>query len=338
MYRYIFSEDFSILNSKICLEVYENQNLNHQDYFHHPKFQFTCIATFSKYSTCYLLSVYKSDKLIGYSALREKVLTVRKKNYNFLVPIGYRVAEYNYPIIHKNYINEFLNIMNKVLIDFNVHFQHVPGFFKNRILDSINNSFVSRVVENPILRDLNNDIFTASRKSTPLRRKKQLIKRFDKVEVEHVTKGITDELLNSLFELHIKRWNWEGINSKFKLNEFKDVYKKISQLKIDKIGYPILSYLKVDGAIVACHFGYKIKDKYLVQIQSRSMNDQYRSVGSILIAETLSLINSEELKIYDMGVGVEDYKYRYMNDIVSYFNILKFKSSFHSYRNRLNLK
>lgn len=338
MISHIFSEDFSRLNSKQYLEVYEEQNLNHQDYFHHPEFQYACISIFSKYTKCYLLSVFKGEKLVGYAALRTTKRTIRKINYKFLVPVAFSVAEYNYPIIHKNYIDEFLKVLDKALANFNVHFQHVPGFFKKRILDNINDSFVSRVVDNPILVKNENDIFNASMKSTPLKRKRQLMRKYDSVETKHITSGINEELLNSFYQLHIKRWKIEGIASNFKRKEYRDIYKVISNLKINKIGYPILSYLKVNDNLVAFQYGYIMNEKYLAQIHARSLNDNYRSAGSILIKEILNYISSKEMKIYDMGVGLEDYKYRYMNDLETYFDILKFKSSFYSLISRINLK
>lgn len=45
-----------------------------------------------------------------------------------------------------------------------------------------------------------------------------------------------------------------------------------------------------------------------------------------------------EIEIYDMGVGLEAYKNRFMNDVDTYFNITRFKNSFDSLYNRINLK
>lgn len=338
MISYNFSENVSELNSKQYHEVYEKQNLIHQDYFHHPEFQYACISVFKNYSKCYLLSVYKNDKLIGYATFRTINLGFRKITYEFLVPVVFRVSKYNYPIIDKNYIHEFLNTLSEALDNFNIYYQHVPGFFKKNILDNVKNSFVNGVIDNPILRNFEGEILKASKKKTPCKRKRQLIRDYDHVEIKHISSGVSEELLSSFFELHIKRWRKDGVTSKFSLKEYRDIYFKISNLKIENVGFPMLSYLKVDGELMAMQYGYIFNKIYLANIIAMKTNNSPRSSGTILIKEVLNYISSEEIEIYDMGVGLEAYKKNYMNDVDTYFNIAKFKSSFSGFINRISLK
>lgn len=255
MINYIFSEDFNDLDSKPYIDVYESQNMNHQDYFHHPSFQHACFTVFSKYVKCYLLSVYRFDKLIGFIAFRTSKVVLRKRRYNFLVPIAYKVAEYNYPVTDKRFIDDFLVILKKVLLDFNVFFHHIPGFYNEKILRYIDNSFVYNVIDNPVLRNLDQELLKASKKSTPIKRKKRLARICD-VEVKHLTMGIEQEILDSFYKMHIKRWEKDAIGSKFKMKEFQEIYNKISNLKIDNVGGPIFSYMKVDGEYLSMQYSF----------------------------------------------------------------------------------
>jgi len=333
MIKFTFSEDFSNLNSKEYLDVYENQNLIHQDYFHHPKFQYACISVFSNYTKCYLLSVYISDKLIGYLAFRTKMLTLRKIKYDFLVPAAFSVAEYNYPIIDERYISDFFTVLDDALTNYNVYFQHTPSFFKNRIIDSVKRSYVRNVIDNPILINLEDDILKASKKRDLKRRYKLISKEFD-IETQHLTNNVPENILNKFFELHIKRRS----NSNFNSKEYQDVYRKLSNLNIDSIGSAIISFIKADDDIIAMHYGFISKNRFLYQIPAYNLDYKPKSPGSILLMKLLEYNVSNEMEIFDLGVGLESYKYRFMNKVETYFNITKFKNSFSNVIQRVNFK
>lgn len=334
MINFTFSEDFSELNSNKYLDVYKSQNLIHQDYFHHPKFQHACISVFSNYTKCYLLSVYTNDKLIGYAAFRIKSLILRKINYEFLVPVSFSVAEYNYPIIDKKFISEFFSVLDDALTNYNVYFQHTPSFFKNRIIDSVKKSYVRNVIDNPVLINLDDDILKASNKKGLIRDYKSLNKEFA-IETQHLTDNVPDEILDKFFELHIKR----RANSNFNTKEYQDLYRKLSNLNIDSIGSSILSLIKAaDGNILAMHFGFISKNRFIYQIPAYNLEYKSKSPGTILFLKILEYSAKKNTDILDLGVGLEPYKFRFMNKIETYFNITKFKNPLSNVIQRINFK
>jgi len=97
-------------------------------------------------------------------------------------------------------------------------------------------------------------------------------------------------------------------------------------LNIPDWGKPVLSTVKCDGIIIAMHLGFELnKDTFLYQIPALDVSHKSKSPGTILLKSILDYIVDFKLDCFDMGYGLEDYKFRYMNDSVLYSTIVKFK-------------
>lgn len=337
MINYTFSEDFENINSDEYIEVYCKQSLRYQDLFHHPEFQLSCISAFSKIMSCYLLSVYNDDKLIGFMTFREEKMIMRKKNYRVLVAGAYMISEYNYPVVNSNHIDDFFKVLAKVLKDHNMYFQNTTAFFKERFLKIVKGSFVKSVIDNPILRNVGDDMFKASKKKGMVRDFKSLSKKHE-VIVEHLQTDISEENLDIFFNLHVKRWASVGVDSKFISKQYIEVYKKLTKMEAKDVGSIVFSYLRVDGEIIAAHFGFKSNRRFIYHNVAYDIAHQSKSPGSILLLKILEFSVEENMEIFDMGFGIENYKYRFMNDMETYFDIVFFKSKLNNMYHRMGLK
>lgn len=334
--NYTFSEDFSALNTEPYLNVYNSQSELYQDYFHHPAFQQLCFSVFSKASKTYLLSVFKGEKLIGFMGFRLEEKKMRRFKYQCLVPLADNVAEYHYPIIDKQYVEAFYKILFEVVKDFNIFLPFVPAFFKEYSILNIKDSFVRYSMGNPVLVG-KDEILEASNKRTLKKNKRQLLRKHE-MEVEHLTENIPNELLEEFFDMHVKRWQPEGIESRFKQERFREIFTKISSLNIPDVGSPILSCLKIDNEYVSFDFGFLFKDTYMAKITATKPTDATSSAGSILNKESLEHMANIGVNEFNLGLGTEYYKFRYMNKIETFYSISRFKSKLHNFYQRLTLK
>src|SRR6266542_569736 len=324
MIRTEWNKDFSVLLSKTYLELYQSLPTHLKNYFNHPKFSFVCLKVFNKVEPCFLFSVFKENKLIGYATFRKTKLMLRGIKIDCLVPGGFKIAEYNMPVISPGNYREFFNGLDTATSGQSFFYHNCSGFYTEWFRKEVKNSFIYSITSNPIMNDIGNAIFKASQKKDGVRYYK-VLKKETNFEVQHYTANITEELLNEFFSLHIKRWESEGINSKFKDEVYRDIYLALVQLSITEYGVPVLNCMKSDDKYLAMHFGFIINNSFLYQIPA--FNIDQKSSGTVLLKSIFDYMVEKKLSIFDMGYGLEDYKFRYMNDIVNYFTVVRFSNS-----------
>lgn len=325
MIRSELTEDCSSLESHTYLELFESLPVLKKNYFNHPYFLFQCLNAFSKTEPCFLFSVFDDDKLIGFDVFRKTKVKLRGIKINCLVPVAYKVAEHNIPVIDSGFYDEFFKQLSVATKKESIFYHNCTGFFAEFFKKEVKNSFVYSITSNPILKDSEDDIYRASLKKAGVRYLKVLKKSSD-VEISHLKDNLREQILNSFFELHIKRWASEGIESKFKQDVYKEIYRSIFLLDIPKYGKPVLSYIKSGNEFLAMHLGFIIGDSFLYQVPALNVDQKNKSSGTILIKVILDFLVNEKIKIFDMGYGMEEYKFRYMNDVVNYFTITRFSN------------
>jgi hypothetical protein len=337
MLDYKFEEDITSLNSEQYLKIFENQSLPCRNYFHHPRFQLACLSIFKKYEPCYLLSVFKNGNLIGYATFRETVIKLRGINHKFLVPGTYRVSEFNHPIVNKDYYKDFFEVFGTVFHKRKLFYHNTSAYFKEWILKSIDTAFVYSSINNPQLVDYGeNEIFKATRKKSELRYFKTLNKKYP-LETEHKRDNISDDELDLLFNIHIDRWKVENIESKFQNNCFREVYKSISKISIDSFGSPVLTHLKSGEKTLAMHLGFLNHKTFLYQIPAYNIKYKEESPGSVLFLKILEYCENNGINTFDLGYGMETYKQRFMNEIVTYFSVTNFPNILSSFFNKIKV-
>ncbi len=324
MIRTEWNKDFSVLLSETYLELYQSLPANSKNYFNHPKFSFECLKVFSKVEPCFLFSVFKQDRLIGFVTFRKTKLKLRGVKISCLVPGGFKIAEYNMPVISPGNYKEFFNALDSASSGQSFFYHNCSSFYTEWFRKEVKNSFVYSTTSNPIMTDINNSIFKASQKKDGVRYYK-VLKKETNFEVQHYTENITEEILAEFFNLHIKRWENEGISSKFKVEVYKDIYSALVQLSIADYGMPVLSCMKSGDKYLAMHFGFIINNSFLYQIPA--FNIEQKSAGTVLLKVIFDYMAEKKLSVFDMGYGLEDYKFRYMNDMVNYFTVVRFSNN-----------
>jgi len=335
---YCFDQNWTELSSAAFSDVFYKQHKTHLDYFQHPKVQQLCFDIFSQTVPCYLLKVYKGERLIGYMGFRVGVKKIRYRNITFLVPIASNVAEFNFPVVDPSYLTQFFQILEHVVLGHNLYVEHVPGFFKEYFIQELPKSFVRHTVSNPIIQ-YTDEILAISQKKTLLKKKRRILRDYD-LSITHLTQDITEDILENFFELHIERWNRSGVNSNFKQERFKELYRKLVKISIPKIGTPVLNCLQIDGEFLAMDLGFILGDDshYLAQISSSKLNEKTSSAGSILNRDILEYMANRDIECFNLGVGMETYKYRYMNDVMTYYTMVKLDKVIDAVYQRATLK
>jgi len=325
MIRSEITEDFSPLQSEKYLELFESQSVLNKSYFNHPIFLVECLNAFSKTDRCFLFSVFDDDKLIGFEAFRKTKLKLRGMKLNIFVPAGFRIAEYNMPVINSAYYSDFFQQLSSATEKESIFYHNSTGYYTEWFKKEMKGAFVYSISSNPVLRNCNDDILKASHKKGIVRDFKSLHKK-TKVEIQHLKGNIPEKVLNDFFELHIKRWGSQGIESKFKNEDYREVYHSLGKLQITHYGQSVLSYIKADDKMLAMHLGFIIGNSFLYQIPAFDVLHKSKSPGTILLKSILDFIVNEKLSVFDMGYGMEEYKFRYMNEVVNYFSVARFSN------------
>lgn len=336
MIRNQLTEGFSSLRSQEYLDLFESLPIFKKSYFNHPYFLFECLNAFSKIEPCFLFSVFDDDKLIGFDAFRKTKIKLRGININCLVPGGYKIAEYNMPVINPGFYNEFFQQLSIAAKKESIFYHNCSPFYTEFFKKEVKESFVYSISSNPILKNSKDEILKASLKKGISRDYKSLSKK-TKVDIHHLKDNIQQKILNQFFELHIKRWDSNGIVSKFCQEVYKEVYHALCNLKIPEYGRIVLNYIKSEDELLAMHLGFMIGDSFLYQIPAFDIKQRSKSPGTVLLKAILDFMINEELAILDMGCGIEEYKFRYMNDVVNYFTIARFPNALYSKLFRIKL-
>lgn len=325
MIRSRMDGDFSPLQSKEYEKLFESLPTLRKSYFNHPYFLFECLHAFSETEPCFLFSVYEDDRLIGFDAFRKAKINLRKINIPCLVPAGFRIAEYNQPAVDSKYYSEFFQQLSLATEKEALFYHNATGFFSEWFKKEVKDSFIYSISSNPILRNTDDGILQASLKKGIVRDYKSLQKK-TKVEIHHLKDNISDRILNQFFDLHIRRWSSQGINSKFLQQGYRKIYYSLCNIKIPEYGQVVLSYIKSDEEFLAMHIGFIINNSFLYQIPAFDIKEKSKSPGTVLLKAILDFIVNEGLDVFDMGYGIEEYKFRYMNDVVNYFSVARFSN------------
>ena len=304
------------------MELFESPSVLNKSFFNHPNFLFECLNAFSKTDRCILFSVFDDDKLIGFEAYRKTKLKLRKIKLSIFVPAGFRIAEYNMPVINSAYYSVFFQQLSSATEKESIFYHNSTGFYTEWFRRELIGSFVYSISSNHVLTNQDDNILKASLKKGIVRDYKSLHKK-TKVEIQHLKGNIQEKILNDFFALHVKRWESQGIESKFQNDSYRKIYQSLCKLKIEKYGQSVLSYIKSDGELLAMHLGFIIGDSFLYQIPAFDVSCKSKSPGTVLLKSILDFIVNENLSVFDMGYGMEEYKFRYMNNVINYFSILR---------------
>lgn len=128
------------------------------------------------------------------------------------------------------------------------------------------------------------------------------------------------DLLNILFEQHIKIWAERGNESMFKEDKYKEFLIKLTNELLPKSKVNIVA-LKFNQKPISIHFGFSYNNKFLAYCQSHDLEYSKRGPATILNKFLLDHYFAAGFSEVDFSRGTESYKYRFTNKITTNLGI-----------------
>ena len=126
--------------------------------------------------------------------------------------------------------------------------------------------------------------------------------------------------LESLFELHQKRWTGQGETGSFASAERRQLYQEVSRACLP-LGRLEFWLLELDGKPVAAEFGFRYGAGDFVLQQGFDPDHYDDRVGNILRGHVIQNLISEGVRRYDFLGGGSQYKDRWYPEEGSYLNL-----------------
>ena len=157
-----------------------------------------------------------------------------------------------------------------------------------------------------------------------LLRTKRLIKKFGKVEFIIATEPKEKfHLIEHLIEQ--KKNNLKKKNIKSLSNQDLNFYKNFEKYE-NKEYFTQVSALKLNGSLVAIHWGIITKNRYYYLLPSTTEGNVKKfAPGKLLLSLLIRRSISKKIKIFDFGLGDEEYKKKWTNTSESIYNYVKLK-------------
>lgn len=135
------------------------------------------------------------------------------------------------------------------------------------------------------------------------------------LEIKHL--GKTEEILSCLdvfFQQHISRWEVTPYPSLFNDSSQCDFYRDLSITGVEA-GWLRFTSVYWNKKPIAFHFGFSYRGVYLWYKPSFDINLAKRSPGEVLLRQLFYAANTENIEVFDFGLGDEAFKSRFANRV-----------------------
>jgi CelD/BcsL family acetyltransferase involved in cellulose biosynthesis len=116
--------------------------------------------------------------------------------------------------------------------------------------------------------------------------------------------------MNTLFDLHQKRWKQKGFSGVFADPEFRSFNLDIARL-FSKEGWLGLYSLELSGKPAAMLYGFKYNHKYYAYISGIDPAYCKYSIGNLLFLHVMNKCIQDQITVFDFMRGAEEYKDRW---------------------------
>lgn len=286
--------------------------------FSDPAFLRQC-ATFWQsrgYTVLCVLGV-ADDQEYGLLCLRETKLQFRGSSMSVLVSVTYPLADVNpilcipedKPIFLSQATEALLKRKKKVFLN---HLQKTDS----RIVENIKPWVPSGSIANPYFVG---EISRLLNKKSVKQSEKALL-RLNDANVTHYRGAATAPWLDTLFDLHTRRWAASGIQSGFCDEEIRLFYEKVVNAPFGPNRGAIISVLRAEGNVVALHLGFFDERTTIYHTPCFSVPYMQMAPGVVLLNAVLQNAVKDGFTEFDLGNGEEAYKSRYANEVRCYKN------------------
>lgn len=140
------------------------------------------------------------------------------------------------------------------------------------------------------------------------------------------TLSVDDTLatLDSFFDQHRQRWDGTDTPSLFYSPAQEEFYRGLTKALEEK-GWLRFSRLSLDGDVVAYHFGFQYRGRYIWYKPTYNKDYEHLSVGQVLIRSLILEAKRGGASYFDFTCGSEPFKYRFSNDIVKMKRLLVYR-------------
>jgi CelD/BcsL family acetyltransferase involved in cellulose biosynthesis len=275
---------------------------------------------FGKNKQLLILVAKENERIVGIAPLMYSVYTMFGLRQGKIELIGTPHSDYNDFILtdkQQNCMQLFLNYLNSLSENWSsLELTDIPE----------NGNFISSLHKiSSSIRPLHKCPYAPLPKSydallSGLKRKhrKELgrnLRRLEKegFKVDFVDYSRTSKIadgMNTLFDLHQKRWKQKGFSGVFADQDVRSFNLDIARL-FSKEGWLGLYSLELSGKPVAMLYGFKYKHKYYAYISGIDPVYCKYSVGNLLFLQVMNKCIQDKIAVFDFMRGAEDYKDRW---------------------------
>ncbi|CAH7020044.1 putative GNAT family N-acetyltransferase [Vibrio chagasii] len=264
-----------------------------------------------------VISVWDKKKLVFILPLCIKRKKISFLEYKYLTHLCFRASDYCSMLIRQDVnikkvfkavtkaIKEISQTCDFIKIDNISSSEPKNSLFYNQLSTKFKFSTIFTNVENPrlIVNDEN---------SIEQSQKKDVIRRRNKLKLKSQYEFCANEIQSKnawakTLEFHKQKFDGVGFN----LPDSQRFYKSLNSESL------ILSTLKLDGEIVASHFGFvdMKKQKFYYYIPTYSKDMAREGVGMMLMLEIIEWCSQNNICEFDMLRGLENYKISWSSSI-----------------------
>ena len=171
-----------------------------------------------------------------------------------------------------------------------------------------------------------------------IRRQLRLMQESGKVRYSLVKdKNEVIPMMDSLFQLHSKRWSTSGEKGVFQRERFNRFHKKIAELFFDK-GWLSIPYLTNEKDIFAIYYNFQYQNKIYAYQSGIDPAWESFSPGTTALALTIQEAISQGFREFDFLRGEAQYKYKWTEKERQNLRVLVWNKNFRSaiYKNFLS--
>lgn len=280
--------------------------------------------------SCQMVDPYIIEVKEGMNTIAIIPLYSYKATWGFTVirPIGLGMADYLVPIISSKYdMREITNLVMKKLTEDRknwncIVWSDLPGdsiynkVFSTQLPDGFKMIEKIKTVDSPYImleRNMDQTKSGVNQKYVKkiLFKQRKLIRQKGEYLYKKVLREIDVEpVMNTLFELHKRRWNGTKTPSKYN-NQKEKEYALLTAKKLFQNELLHLSYLEINKQIIAVHFGMNDGNRFYFYIPSFDTEFGKYSIGQLLIYHLILDASKEGCQYFDFLKGEEAYKYNW---------------------------
>lgn len=273
------------------------------------------------FESVFILVSWSGLELEFFTILKIDNFRVHGKVYKSLVSFLYEYFDYT-PLICKLNIKHAVESISKLFISDNIQLIGIlntsklliePKYFHSEIVNIFNSDISS---------------FHEVLKKKSIKRKYNTLTSHYNTAIEHHDSDspIFNHLVDEIIELHKERWAFEGIDSSFIGDNYRDIFYKY------KNEQRLISVIRnIENAeIISIHYGFILNNSILWHTPVFNIKYYNFTPIELLLKCMFECCVERGIVNFDLGLGSELYKLRFSNDtkeIRSYFFPLSLKSS-----------